>query len=252
MKAISNNFRLHAGWLQGVAVAIAALGLLLASGSSAAAVREQQFNLPTSGLKTLRIRADEGKLTITGNEDLVEIRVHATIRVRASFSDKEFSEFLDASIRLALSRHGRAAELDSTISAMSVADYNPRIDLVVEMPRELDLMVIDGQGVLEISDVHGEVEINDGSGKLILKNIRGDVTIIDEAGSMEISQITGDVQIRDRTGSVRAEKIDGMLFLSKRSGPVSIDGLSGDLVIESELRGELDIRNHAGNIIRPE
>lgn len=252
MTAISNNFGLRQVRPQCVAAAFAALGLLLASGSSAATVREQQFDLPTSGIKTLRIRADDGKLTITGNEDLTEVRVHATIRVRASFSDKEFSKFLDASIQLALTRHGRAAELDSTISAMSIADYNTRIDLVVEMPRELNLVVIDGQGVLEISGVHGEVEVNDGSGKLILKNIRGDVTIIDEAGSMEISQITGDVQIRDRTGSVRAENIDGMLFLSKRSGPVSIDGLSGDLVIESELRGELNIRNHAGNIIRPE
>ena len=33
---------------------------------------------------------------------------------------------------------------------------------------------------------------------------------------------------------------------------VGHDGLSGDLVIESKLRGELTIRNHAGKIIRQE
>ncbi len=252
MTPMTNNFRLHPDKSQYVAAVFVALALLLASGSSAVTVREQHFSLPTNGLKTLRIKADDGKLIVTGIKGITEVRVHATIRLRPSLSDQEFSDFLDDWIHLALDRHGRSAELESTISAMSIADYHPRIDLVVELPRELDLVVIDGQGVLEISGLHGEVEINDGSGKLYLKNIHGDVTIIDEAGSMEISQITGDVQIQDRTGSVSAQEIDGTVFLNKRSGRVSIDGLSGDLVIESIMRGELEILNHAGNIIRPD
>ena len=252
MKPMTNNLRSHRGRSKSVAAVFVALGLLLAGGSSAATVREQQFSLPTNGLRELRVQADEGELTITGNKDIAEVRVRAIIRVRPSLGDQEFSDFLDNWVRLALDRHGRAAKLESTISAMSLAGYSPRIDLVVEMPRDLDLVVKDGQGVLKISGLHGEVDITDGSGKLFLKDIRGDVTIIDEAGGMEISQITGDVQIQDRTGSVSAEKIDGTVFLNKRSGPVSIDGLSGDLVIESKLRGELTIRNHAGKIIRQE
>lgn len=232
------------------AAVIAALCLLLAGGSSAATVHERQFSLNTDGLRVLRIRADEGELTITGHRDIAEVRVRATIRVRPSLSDQEFSDFLDAWIHLTLDRHGRAAELESTISAMSIADFGPRIDLAVEMPRELDLVVIDGKGMLKISGLHSDVEVTDGSGKLFVKNINGDVIIIDEAGSMEISQITGDVQIQDRTGSVSAKKIEGTIFLDKRSGQVIIDGLSGDLVIEAELRSEPEIRNHTGKVIR--
>lgn len=243
--------RSHADRSAPLAAFLAALGLLLTGGSSAATVQERQFSLPTDGLRVLRIRADEGELTITGHQDIAEVRVRATIRVRPSLSDQEFSNFLDAWIHLTLDRHGRAAELDSTISAMSIADFHPRIDLAVEIPRELDLVVIDGEGVLKISGLHSDVEVTDGSGKLFVKDIRGDVTIIDVDGSMEISRITGDVQIQDRTGSVSADRIDGTIFLDKRSGRVTIDGLSGDLVIESKLRSEPEIRNHAGKVIRP-
>lgn len=234
------------------AVVFAVLAWSLSSGSFAAAVRVQQFSLPANGLRELRIRADEGELTITGNKDIAEIRVRATIRVRPSLNEQEFSDFLDKWVHLTLERHGRSAELDSTISAMSIADFGARIDLVVEMPSAWDLVVIDGKGVLNISGLQSDVEVTDGSGKLFITDIRGDVRIIDEAGSMEISRITGDVQIQDRTGSISAEKIDGTLFLNKRSGSVSIDGLSGDLVIEAELRGELEIRDHTGKVVRPE
>lgn len=217
-----------------LAVVFAVLAWSLSSGSFAAAVRVQQFSLPANGLRELRIRADEGELTITGNKDIAEIRVRATIRVRPSLSEQEFSDFLDKWVRLTLDRHGRSAELDSTISAMSIADFGARIDLVVEMPSAWDLVVIDGKGVLNISGLQSDVEVTDGSGKLFITDIRGDV------------------QIQDRTGSINAEKIDGTLFLNKRSGSVSIDGLSGDLVIEAELRGELEIRDHTGKVVRPE
>ncbi len=229
--------------------ALIAVGILLAVNASAATVSERQFSLPTNGLKELRIRADDGKLIVVGNTEIKEVWVRATIRVRPTLSDKEFSDFFDNWLRLTLNKHGRAAQLESTISPTAITEFQPRIDLVVDLPPELDLIIVDGQGVVEISGMRSEVDVTDGSGKLLIRNIIGDVTIIDEAGSMEISDITGDLQIRDRTGSVTAEKVDGTMFLDKRSGQVSIDGLSGDLIIESELRGELDISDHAGKVI---
>ncbi|MCZ6560593.1 MAG: hypothetical protein O6931_06865 [Gammaproteobacteria bacterium] len=235
----------------GIAVLIAA-GILLAANASAATVSERQFSLPANGLRELRIHADDGKLTVVGNTEIKEVWVRATIRVRPTLTDKEFSDFFDNWLRLTLNKHGRTAQLEATISPMAISEYQPRIDLVVDLPPEMDLIIVDGQGVVEISGMRSEVEVTDGSGKLLIRNIIGNVTIIDEAGSMEISDITGDLQIKDRTGSITAEKVDGTMFLDKRSGQVSIDGLSGDLIIESRLRGELDISDHAGKVIRPD
>ena len=252
MTRTTSHSRTHQGRSQPVAAALIAAGVLLAGSASAATVSELQFSLPTDGLKELRIHADDGKLIVVGIPEIKEVLVRATIRVRPTLNDSEFSDFLDNWTRLALNKHGRTAQLESTISAMAIGEYKPRIDLVVNLPPELNLVVVDGQGVLEISGMRSEVDVTDGSGKLLIKNIIGDVTIIDEAGSMEISQVTGDLQIKDRTGSVSVEKVDGTMFLDKRSGLVSIDGLSGDLVIESELRGDLDMSNHAGQVIRPD
>jgi hypothetical protein len=237
---------------QPVLAALIAGGVLFAGSAAAATVSERQFSLPTNGLKELRIHADDGKLTVVGNTEIKEVWVRATIRVRPTLNDAELADFFDNWLRLTLNKHGRAAQLESTISPMAIAEYKPRIDLVVDLPPDLDLVVVDGQGILEISGMRSEVEVTDGSGKLLIRDIIGDVSIIDEAGSMEISQVTGDLQIKDRTGSVTAEKIDGTMFLDKRSGLVRIHGLSGDLIIESKLRGELVISDHAGKVIRPD
>lgn len=222
------------------------------TGQTATQRLETQLTLSSDQLRELDIDADEGDLLVTGSKSADTITVNATVTVKGDISDSDFNEFLNTWMDLDLYRHGRSAELIAKISAGSLITYQPRIDLEITMPAELDLVIKDGGGTLTVIDIESDIEIKDSSGKIVLQRIRGDVEIEDGAGSVEIADSFGDIELQDLTGWVRLTAVDGSMFINKTSGKIRIDGLTGDLVIEGDAELDIEAVNLGGRIQRPD
>ena len=106
-----------------------------------------------------------------------------------------------------------------------------RLDLVVEVPDSLPLVVDDSSGGIEIYDV-AAVELRDGSGGIDIDGVAGDVRIVDGSGGIEVSAVRGTVVIED----------DG-------SGDIDITDVDGDVIVEEDGSGGIDVAEVGGDFV---
>ena len=227
--------------------------------------------------ESLRVDAGAGKLVITGESGIDDIRVVATLCA----SDQERLDALDVSLD-----EGR---LDTDYprnggSGWFGRNRYARIDLVVQVPAGVNLRVDDssgsveianvgevsiddgsgslqvrgvasvaiddGSGNLQIEDVAGSVTVDDGSGSVRIENVAGNVTVEDGAGSLRIRTVGGDVSVSDGSGSIEIASVGGTVRIGAGAGSVTVRDVDGDLVVTdtrrsrirySDIRGVLDL-----------
>jgi len=100
-------------------------------------------------LRELNLDAGAGSLEISGVSGLDEIKVMATILVPDRDADKA-RKMIESDLILTLEKHGDAAVLTAQfdLGPRNFGD-SPSVQLVVQMPDNLDLKVDDGSGSLE-------------------------------------------------------------------------------------------------------
>ena len=235
--------------------------LLLLSISVVAAEKlffERQLTAPVLDFKTVEIIAGAGTLKVNGIEG-EQLTVDATVKSADYAKVAELvDEFETKMLFYIRQEQGNLLVMAKPRKSMFNTP-NIQIDIQINLPSHMNLLVDDGSGSIVIENINGHVDLDDESGSLQLKNIRNDVkvkdaagsitisdiigqvNIDDKAGSIKLSKIEGDVVIKDRSGSIEAAIISGNMTLDDGSGDVRIDGLSGQFKLINDGSGELQV-----------
>ena len=217
-----------------------------ASAASTEYVEVQEFAVDAQGLSTMVIDAGAGSLSVTGVESADQIAVIATIRVEDR-DEEDARKHIQKRMRLTLDRDGDTAELVADFDSGWGWSGNASIDLDVQMPRGIPLVVDDGSGSIAITDIAADVAIDDGSGSLEISNA-GSIDIDDGSGSIRINGSTGNVFVNDGSGSIDIRSVAGTVRIDDGSGSITVDDVENDLIIEDAGSGSVSYTNVRGSV----
>ena len=232
----------------------------------------RQMTLPAGDIYELRIQCGAGSLYLTNADWQDSIRVFAEIEVEDK-NTNTYQEFPEKFIDLSLERKGPRAILKSDLKKNLFNSVGPllkpmgaKINLTIEIPPGVDLLIDDSSGPIHIQHVRGHIAIKDGSGgitlenvtgnvtvadgsgKILMEDIRGNIEVKDGSGKIDVDKISGDVRVTDGSGEISIQHVDGYVTVMDESGEININDISGNVMIRSQGSGELNIERVKGQI----
>jgi hypothetical protein len=229
----------------------------------------QHLELPIKDIQSLHIKCGPGSLDVFGVEASDRIKVTAVIKINA-ITQNLLQDFLDKHVLLSLDKRLRKAVLQSEFKNQRQMKADAKIDLIVEVPKNLSVIIDDGSGSIYVSDLAkklkiidgsgsivirmtaGPVSISDGSGKIEMTDITGNIEIKDGSGKIKIARVKGNVHIVDGTGSMDLKDIDGNLTVTDGSGSIEISDVTQNVFIKDAGSGILEIEGVKGKVVRRE
>ena len=225
----------------------------------------QYLELSTKDIHSIYIICGPGSLDVFGVERNDRIKVTATVKINGITQDM-LQQFLDKHVLFSLKRRNRRAVLQSEFKNAHLMKADAKIDLTVEVPKNIsvkiddgsgsifvtglatNLKIVDGSGSVEIRMTAGPVSISDGSGKIELTDITGNLEVKDGSGMIDIGRVEGNVYIVDGSGSMTIKDIDGNLTVTDGSGSIEINDVTQNVFIEEAGSGILDIEGVKGKV----
>jgi hypothetical protein len=211
-------------------------------------VQTKQMALPAADIHELRVHCGAGSLYIINAEWQDTIRVIAEIEVD-NLNQRDEQGFADKNAVLSLDRKGKRAILNSDFKRTFRPPVDARINLTIEVPKEIDIHIDDGSGPITVERVVGSVRVADGSGKIIMEDIQGNVEVKDGSGSIEINKIRGDVRVTDGSGIISVQYVDGNVTVADESGRIDINDITGNVLIREPGTGELNVERIKGKVV---
>ncbi len=214
----------------------------------------------TSGIDTIRI--------VNGSDHLVIIGRVGSSAVNAAMVVHGSSQKAANSVRLVLERNGDVLELHTDRPKRSWLSLdNSSVALIVAVPSDLAIDVLDGSGLARIENV-GAIKIRSGSGEVHLSNAAGPVDLVSGSGDAELSNIhgnliakigsasmtvhgvNGSIDVRGAgSGALVIRNVTGSLHLgSIESGSLSADSVGGDLTVDRRGSGDVKYTNVRGRV----
>ena len=231
------------------------LTLLFLAGPAAAGwlniTETHELSLDATQLQKLEILSGHGYVIVAGESDRETISVTAEVRIPAMSESKAAvikTKYLD----LDLSADGNTATLVGMFD-----DYvtwrgdQGSVRLTVHVPHQLDVVIRDGTGFIEVADLEGDLSIEDGSGSIDLKRIGGNVSIEDGEGWIDVDRVNADVVIKDRSGGISVSRVAADVVIDDGSGRVDVRDVSGDLTLVDNASGRFTYAGVQG-VIRDE
>ena len=229
----------------------------------------QQLELPVKDIQSIQIKCGPGFLDVFGVDQSDRIKVTATVKI-SGIAQNMLKVFWDKHVLLSLKKTHHKAVLQSEFKNENLMKADGKIDLTVEVPKNLDVKIDDGSGAifvtalarnLEIEDDSGSIEIrmmtghisiSDGSGTIEVKDIIGNLEVKDGSGRIDIGGVKGDVRIVDGSGSMTITDIDGNLTVIDGSGSIEISDVTQNVFIKEAGSGALEIEGVKGKVLRRE
>jgi DUF4097 and DUF4098 domain-containing protein YvlB len=206
----------------------------------------RHFELSTKGVEILVIDCQAGSLDVRGVAGGNQIDVIAEI-ILDNISESHRRKFFEENILLSLERLRNKAILQSKIRGPSLTGDQTRIDLTLEVPRKINLKVVDGSGPISIRNILGNLEIDDDTGSIKIANIVGKVNVNDSSGSIDIAEIKGRVEVKDGSGSIEINLVEGDVSVTDGSGEMTIQDVAGKVTV-SDGSGSIEINDVAKNV----
>lgn len=217
------------------------LALVLAFGAGEAAAQHsapRSATVDARGVRTVHVRAGAGTLRVEGREGLGEVEARGT----AHAPGRDVLE----QIRIRTERHGDEIHIETEIPRGNWNRSSPRLDLTVDVPEGVSVVVVDGSGEAVVRGV-AAARIEDGSGSLRVEQILGEVSIEDGSGEIHVSSV-GSLRLVDGSGEVVIEDVAGDVRLSDGSGQVTARRVRGSVRVDSDGSGGLDFRGIRGHV----
>jgi hypothetical protein len=200
--------------------------------------------------RSVRIDASAGALRVEGRSGLSEVRVRGT--ARSNRRDR-----LD-DIRLIAERRGGEIFIKADIPQTDGDEWRygngPQmaLDLVIEVPNNLELDVDDGSGEAVFVNT-GKLRLEDGSGEIEIRGARGSVEIDDGSGEIDIDGVEGNVRISDGSGEITVANVRGNVIVEDDgSGSIDVRRVVGDFVVDSDGSGGIRYADVGGRVDVPQ
>ena len=134
--------------------------------------------------------------------------------------------------------------------------------VILKLPRNIDLSVSSVSGSLRSGDVDGPVHVNSISGSANFGNVGGKLQVNSVSGSVEVGNVGADARLNSVSGNVDLGHVNGSLDVTSVSGGVKagimsltpqgihINSVSGSIEIgfKSEVNADFTAENISGQV----
>jgi hypothetical protein len=204
---------------------------------------ERSATLSAAGVQRINITARAGDLRVNGHKGANQVAA----RGKACASDQGLLDLVQVEMRL----DGdvlRVTVLMPNIEAED-APKNARasLDLVVDLPDNLPVTLLDSSGDTEITDV-AALKVTDSSGDLRITRVTGDLDVVDSSGDLWIDDVGNDVKLRDSSGDVRVRRAQGSVYVeADGSGNLDLEQVGRNVTVDQDGSGDIDIVDVKGD-----
>ena len=228
---------------------ILVLGLATATASAARCKHrvDRSAEIEPDGITTVEIYALAGDLRVRGVEGETAVRATGD----ACVSKEGMLEEIGITARRTDDRIQILAEMPDTSGETGDrwARQYAVMDLEVELPAGMAVVVHDSSGDLEVTNL-ASAEVSDSSGGIELRDIAGPVVIPrDSSGDIYMERV-GDVTIQvDSSGEIEIREADSVTIANDTSGDIIIRQIRGSVLIGNDSSGAISARDADGDLI---
>lgn len=186
----------------------------------------------------VKISAGSGQLVVRGLDGLAEVRVQGRA---CADSQGQLDRIQVSAERRADRILVKANVLGNSSSSPGAWPNRAALDLEIDVPKSLALVVSHGSGSMELRGV-GPIRISDGSGDIRIEDASDDARISDGSGNVIVLGMRGSLVVSDGSGHVSVGDVTGKVKISDGSGDISIDRVGHDVKV-SDGTGEIVVEN---------
>ena len=210
----------------------------------------QTYQLPQGA--RVEISSIRGSVKITNTDSATaEVQVIRTARTRA---DLEYHKI-------------EVAQTGNTLVVRGVQERGRRNiqvnhQVILKLPRSIDLSVTSVSGSLQSGDVYGQVHVSSISGSANFGNVGGKLQVNSVSGSVEVGNVGSDARVNSVSGNVGLGHVNGSLDVTSVSGGVKaglmslspqgihINSVSGSIEIafKSEVNADFTAEHVSGQV----
>ncbi len=200
---------------------------------------------PMDGVATVEVFARAGSLEISGEGGATELVASG----EACVSEKGMLEETGITLRREGDRLQVLVELPDTTDETGDrwrGEY-ATLDLEVELPHGVELIVVDSSGDLRIRNV-ASLQLTDSSGDIDVRGVDGPVLVPnDSSGDIYFADV-GDVVIQiDSSGDIEIQRAGSVTIANDTSGEIDIVDVDGDVTIGNDSSGRISVENVGGS-----
>jgi len=205
-------------------------------------VREEK-RFEVKGRPELRLATFDGSIEVRA-WDRSEVRVE----IEKRGGNKEMAE----SIRVEAEQEGdrvrveaRGPDTDDWVFGLAgVGHLSRSARLVATVPHECHLVVVSGDGSLQVERVAGRLELRTGDGSVRGLDLDGDVTVDTGDGWIKLEGLSGRLDARTGDGSVAAQGRLEAVRLFSDDGSITLRAAPG-----SRMTDDWDVRSGDGGVV---
>jgi len=213
----------------------------------------QTYQLPHGA--RVEISSIRGSVKITNTDSATaEVQIIRTARTRA---DLEYHKI-------------EVAQTGNTLVVRGVQEPQERDrrniqvnhQVILKLPRSIDLSVTSVSGSLQSGDVDGQVHVSSISGSANFGNVGGKLQVNSVSGSVEVGNVGADARVNSVSGNVGLGQVNGSLDVTSVSGGVKaalaslsphgihINSVSGSIEIgfKSEVNADFTAEHVSGQV----
>jgi DUF4097 and DUF4098 domain-containing protein YvlB len=213
----------------------------------------QTYQLPQGA--RVEISSIRGSVKITNTDSATaEVQIIRTARTRA---DLEYHKI-------------EVAQTGNTLVVRGVQEPGERgrrniqvnHQVILKLPRSIDLSVTSVSGSLQSGDVYGQVHVSSISGSANFGNVGGKLQVNSVSGSVEVGNVGSDARVNSVSGNVGLGHVNGSLDVTSVSGGVKaglmslspqgihINSVSGSIEIgfKSEVNADFTAEHVSGQV----
>lgn len=204
---------------------------------SATAEENKTLKVDTEKPVTLSVNDDAGDVSIVGGDvEAVEVQI---LKTGYGSNDARAEEALK-NIKYDIKQNGNTITITYKLSGRQTREVNT-IDLIITVPTETLVEVDNGFGVVDISDLKGNVDISGDFGDVTVKNIDGALSVENSSGEIRVSNVDAgseNVRIEADFGKITLEKVNAKdVNISSSSGAITLNNVraTGDFFSKSDF-----------------
>ena len=172
----------------------------------------QTYQLPAGA--RVEISSIRGSVKITNADTTTaEVQIIRTARTRADLEYHKI-EVVQTGNSLIVRGLQEPRERDSR-------NIQVNHQVILKLPRSIDLSVTSVSGSLQAGDVDGQVHVSSISGSGNLGNVGGKLQVSSVSGNLEVGNVGGEARVNSVSGSVVLGQVNGSLDVSSVSGSVN-------------------------------
>ncbi|HYG24772.1 MAG TPA: hypothetical protein VEH04_18540 [Verrucomicrobiae bacterium] len=198
-----------------------------------------QSNTVPTGVTTLEVENKFGALHVVGVDS--DARWTWTLAARAE-TDVLAGEAAAMAACTAV-QDGNRFKLQVALPPQTSA-RSYRSDLVVHVPRAVNVVARNGFGETLVSGVNGKVDTSSAHGRMTLENIGGEVRARNSFGTLGVTD-AGPANLSNSHGDLRAARIKGRLDAESSFGTIEVSDVDGEVKLRNQ-HGRLDVHDVQG------